>query len=411
MSFNWGQAAAAGAAGAGLIYANHLAKTEEAEQKAKLDEAAELRRDSLAWARMQKEMALRDQYSEDSEGRKINSEYVDDQGNPMTNAQVRDRAEANRVDMQVRADQDDRAFQEAKRQLDASKSPEAQAAAQQTLIDEENKAGGPVQPKLPQADMGLIGSAQAMTPDEQEAQDSWVDDRGKLVRVKDKERKEDAQAKYEERRYEIQAKIQADLEKNRQDLIEKRITKQEADEREAKLRKELKQMDVDARRDIAGKRADSKGEMTDKDVEKLDTTTQGKMEKATTLAGAKEINKQRERNGLDPIPIPDSVLVSSPGYKEARAKAQKEASDKAGFWRSDKTDFPETGGDRSKWIKNRTMELLEQAQTPGLTQSGGGGNKVASVPSKTEWMAAAKKANPKSSQSELEAYFNKKYGM
>jgi hypothetical protein len=56
---------------------------------------------------------------------------------------------------------------------------------------------------------------------------------------------------------------------------------------------------------------------------------------------------------------------------DARAQAEKEAKEKAGWLSTDSTDFASTGGSRSAWIENRTQEILQERKNPkaaGATQ-------------------------------------------
>lgn len=75
--------------------------------------------------------------------------------------------------------------------------------------------------------------------------------------------------------------------------------------------------------------------------------------------------------------------------RRAAAQANREASARAGLLTSDKTDFPETGGDRQTWIDQRADEIYA-----GLT--GGQPTAVAAAPKPGSAQPAAAKLQPPS---------------
>ena len=66
------------------------------------------------------------------------------------------------------------------------------------------------------------------------------------------------------------------------------------------------------------------------------------------------------------------IDVESPEYREAQSQAEEWASDQAGFFSTDKSDFSKYGGNRQEAVQAKTMELYGQLR--GTTTS-----KVASI--------------------------------
>lgn len=64
------------------------------------------------------------------------------------------------------------------------------------------------------------------------------------------------------------------------------------------------------------------------------------------------------------------VDVESPEYREAKQQAEAWASDQAGVFRTDKTDFAQYGGNRAEAIQAKTLELYQQMKG-AVNRSGG----------------------------------------
>lgn len=82
-------------------------------------------------------------------------------------------------------------------------------------------------------------------------------------------------------------------------------------------------------------------------VNALNNTPVGRL---TTVGGKKAWLPEGEQ--------PENAEVTS----EYRRAAKKAANEKAGFWRTDETDFPETGGDRKAWQRKEAQRLANEAR-------------------------------------------------
>ena len=99
---------------------------------------------------------------------------------------------------------------------------------------------------------------------------------------------------------------------------------------------------------------------------------------------------------VDPEKGPTTTDVNSDEYLEAQRMAEEWASDQAGFFSSDKSDFSDYGGNKTEAIQAKTREFY--AQLTGTSQPSGGTNLVApgSKPpeSKTKPAGSGTKTSP-----------------
>lgn len=100
-------------------------------------------------------------------------------------------------------------------------------------------------------------------------------------------------------------------------------------------------------------------------------------------AAAKELSEQHNRPDLAKLAAPagggSGIDVSSAEYREAQRMAEEWASDEAGLFRTDETDFKDFKGNRQGAIQAKTMEFYRQLTGQGPTVAGGGGSESSSA--------------------------------